>query len=221
MIEKVQAHQRLANAGRAHDQSGGARPVPRAPEQVIERRDTAFAAFGAQLVASLVLQIGEARENGESAIGDAIKVLPRLKAAASQLHDLEDTHLSFRDLFDVQGDDRVGDGKFGFVNRVRARIRRVPYRGCGCGGQLAGQAVEKAAEVARVRSHRVERAKAVDDDERRLDLLEVAVDRADDVIEPLLQDLAHVLVHDAALADRLSVEELERFRVSDDLVERL
>ena len=63
---------------------------------------------------------------------------------------------------------------------------------------------------------------AVDDDDSRANLLEVAVDDREDVVESVLaQDWSDVFVDDAAVADGGRIKEFETLPIPEDLVERL
>src|SRR5438034_6565390 len=222
VVEEVKAHQRLADARRPRDQGRRPLPEPAVPQQVVQGGDPGRAVLAAERVPRIDLNLSQAWENLEAALGDAIGVLARAIAAPAQLHDLDHTHLALGHLLDVQGDDPVGDREFRLRLRLLARVGRVPDRRRGGGRQAPDQTVEKLPEGSDVARHRVERAEAVDDHDRGANLAEVAVNRVQDLLQAALAELLpEVLVDHAALDDRGPVEEGQRLAVAKDLVQRL
>ena len=204
--QEVEAHERLAGAGRSGDERHCAGPIAIA-ERFVECRYPGRDALRAERVARRVVFVSEARKDGEAVGADAVRVLPGPEAAAAKFEHLEHAQFALGGAVGMQRDDRIGNGELRSVRRLVAVVFADPERGRGDSGQSPGQVVQEAPEVCFVGGEGSECFEAVDDDVARLLLLEDHVDLVDHTGKSVAgDDLAEVVVEDRC-SDRIGVEE--------------
>ena len=140
--------------------------------------------------------------------------------ASPELEDAEGTRLALGRSRRGEADDRVGDRELGCHGDLLFAVLADPERRGREGGEAAGEVVEEAAKLGRLRIRR-ERLEAVDDHDPRTALLDQRSHLLEDAGEAaLVERRAEVLVEDG-VADRFRIEEAERLAVAEDLVEWL
>ena len=220
-VEKLEEHDRLAGPGRTRDQQ--ARPSRDAiAQELIERRDPGFQTRCRNVRASVALDGDARRKHFDASRRDAERELVAAMVGTAHLDDLEEP-LLLSGLFALRElQQAVDDGEHGVRRHVARTVFAEEDRGRLPGHQLHRELVgELALLLSRFRQI-VEHFEAVDDDDRRLELLDLLHDQLRRFLEALApQDHSEVDELDVACFDLCAVEEIELAEVEQGLCGRL